>query len=151
MLAKCPVDFGDLEPIRQAALQAISVFHTHISHSGISKEMKEFADAEYRKFADPLEEYYASTGFDSEELWRIHDDLGDLYENILNGTAVNVEKATDRIHRLLEIVEPIQGAPFYPIAVQECRQVLFLLVKCPLDFGDLEPIRQAARLAYYNI
>lgn len=56
LLAKCPVDFGDLEPIRQAALQAVSVFHTHISHSGISKEMKEFADAEYRKFADPLEE-----------------------------------------------------------------------------------------------
>lgn len=69
----------------------------------------------------------------------------------LNGNAVNVEKATDRIHRLLEIVEPIQGAPFYPIAVQECIQVLFLLVKCPLDFGDLEPIRQAARIAYYNI
>lgn len=151
LLAKCPVDFGDLEPIRQAALQAVSVFHTHISHSGISKEMKEFADAEYRKFADPLEEYYALAGFDSEELWHIHDDLGNIYENILNGNAVNVEKATDRIHRLLEIVEPIQGAPFYPIAVQECMQVLFLLVKCPLDFGDLEPIRQAARLAYYNI
>ena len=151
LLAKCPVDFGDLEPIRQAALQAVSVFHTHISHSGISKEMKEFADAEYRKFADPLEEYYASMGFDSEELWRIHDDLGNIYENIINRNAVNVEKATDRIHRLLEIVEPIQGAPFYPIAVQECMQVLFLLVKCPLDFGDLEPIRQAARLAYYNL
>lgn len=151
ILAKCPVDFGDLEPIRQAALQAVSVFHTHISHSGKSKEMKEFADAEYRKFADPLEEYYASTVFDSEELWRIHDDFGNLYENILNGNTVNVEKATDAINHFLAIIEPIEGARFYPIAVQECIQVLFLLLKCPLDFGDLEPIRQTARLAYYSI
>lgn len=150
LLAKCPVDFRDLEPIRQAAIQAVSVFHTHISHAGKSKEMKEFADAEYRKYSDPLDDYYASAGLDSEELWRIHDDLGDIYESIVNKSAVKIEKAIDAIDRLSAIVEPIRGTMYYPIAVQECLQVLFLLVKCPLDFGDLEPIRQKARFAYYN-
>ena len=97
LLAKCPVDFRDLEPIRQAAIQAVSVFHTHISHAGKSKEMKEFADAEYRKYSDPLDDYYASAGLDSEELWRIHDDLGDIYESIVNKSAVKIEKAIDAI------------------------------------------------------
>lgn len=106
--------------------------------------------------------YFVSRQLYSARLDCINEDLLVLYDIILSRSVCDdvsdfiddthlIDEAPDIIAQFSKLTESVKYALFYPPFVNGCIEALILLAKCPLDFGDLEPIRQIARLAYYNL
>ena len=104
--------------------------------------MKKFDYNEYNKIIQALDEYYDDIGFAHEAVWDIHEKLGDIYEQIQNGTLIDEEKALRIIKSFVTKCKKIKDAFYYPIAMQECLQVLILIALYPTD--EYETIGTAA-------
>lgn len=104
--------------------------------------MSVFDYNDYNKYAKALDEYYSSVGFNHKAVWDIHEKLGEIYEQMQEEFPVDEEKALRVIKNFVTKCRKIKDAFYYPIAMQECLQVLILIAMCP--FGEYESLEMAA-------
>jgi hypothetical protein len=94
--------------------------------------MKDFDYNDYNNLAKALDEYFASVGYDCEKVWEIHEELSEIYEQMLEGEKVNEESALETIDSFVQHAIVIKDAFFYPISMQECLQALILIGMYPV-------------------
>lgn len=104
--------------------------------------MKKFDYNEYNKIANTLDSYYESVGYDCEKVWDIHEELGEIYEQMCEDSTVDENKAFATIDSFVKECIAIKDAFYYPISMQECIQVLILIASNP--FEEYEPLATAA-------
>ena len=104
--------------------------------------MKQFDYNEYNKLAKALDEYYESCGLDFCALIDIHDELGEIYEEMREGLELDEDMAFQTIENFVKECIKIKDAFYYPIMMQECLQVLIMIATYPLE--DYEPVGMAA-------
>ena len=97
------------------------------------KNIKKFDYNEYNNLAKSLDQYFASAGYDCEKVWDIHEELSEIYEQMLEGEEVIEETALKTIDSFVELCIVIKDAFYYPISLQECLQALILIGMYPVE------------------
>ena len=95
--------------------------------------MKKFDYNEYNKLAESLDEYFVSVGYDCEKVWDIHEELNEIYEQMLEGEEIDEEVAMKTIDNFVQHSIAIKDAFYYPISLQECLQALILIGMYPVE------------------
>lgn len=98
--------------------------------------MAEFDYNNYAELDDQLNAYFDSVGFDSGDLWDIHEELDELYRNFADESIEDFDQVKATIRRFVDQCKKIKEAFYYPISVQECLQVLILIAAYPVSRGD---------------
>ena len=98
--------------------------------------MKKFDYNEYNKLAESLDEYFVSVGYDCEKVWDIHEELNEIYEQMLEGEEIDEEAAMKTIDNFVQHSIAIKDAFYYPISLQECLQALIFILTAMRDWGS---------------
>ena len=112
--------------------------------------MAQFDYNAYNKLDEQLNAYFASVGFDAEEMWDIQSELVGLFFDFTNAEIEDFAAAKTLIQRFVTKGRIIKDAFYYPISLQECIQVLMLIANYPVIEGnDYEELMDEANSAVY--
>ena len=98
--------------------------------------MEQFDYNTYNALDEQLNAYFASVGFDAEEMWDIKSELVGLFFDFTNVEIEDFAEAKALIQRFVEKSKIIKDAFYYPISLQECIQLLMLIAEYPVIEGD---------------
>ena len=112
--------------------------------------MEQFDYNTYNALDEQLNAYFASVGFDAEEMWDIQSELLGLFFDFTNVEIEDFAEAKALIQRFVEKSKIIKDAFYYPISLQECIQLLMLIANYPVIEGDeYEELMSEAHKAVY--
>ena len=112
--------------------------------------MEQFDYNTYNALDEQLNGYFASVGFDAEEMWDIQSELVGLFFDFTNVEIEDFAEAKALIQRFVEKSKIIKNAFYYPISLQECIQVLMLIANYPVVEGyEYEELMDEANSAVH--
>ena len=112
--------------------------------------MAQFDYNTYNALDEQLNAYFASVGFDAEEMWNIQSELVGLFFDFTNVEIEDFAEAKALIQRFVEKGKIIKDAFYYPISLQECIQVLMLIANYPVVEGyEYEELMDEANSAVH--